>query len=818
MPTARIEKIKEMRVPKFFSGNEFVKPVYLSILRSRAYTEVWKETEGEPLPIRRAKAFARYLDTVPIFIRPHTLIVGFYAEDPGAFPVCLEYMDPNLIKSYIGAGLVKEEEITEWHQYLDYWDKRNSDPYFRNLLTPEEDKLSRSNRRYMEVLSGRMSSRTQADSDLYLDISLNKIIEMLHQKLDVLYKEKDRCVDGPEGIEIVLKINDVKAMLISAEACLRWTSRYSQLAKTMAEEEKDPVRKEELLQLSEICSWVPGNPPRSFWEALQSHWFTFLAYQAMEELCQGTGIRLDQVFWPWYEKDVLINKTLSREKALELVENFLLLVDELGQPRGLESRRSLQGGNMLSTYTIGGVKPEDGSDACNELTLLILDAYDDLRLNHPDTKFRWHPKVNPKVWRRVVEVIRSGLGHPAVVNDLVGIPCLMEHDGFTLEEARSLATIGCLAQGVTLRWGACRRNVFSVNIAKYLELALNNGVDPVPLDIERDYMGMVIKGQDKKQQVGPRTGDAATFTTFEEVFEAFRRQVAYFYQKAAHIKTLGEYVNTMFLKRPFASCFFHRSLDACRDVMDAPTKPSAQVNNVGMVDAADSLISLKKLVFVDKKYTIEEVVKALNANWEGYEEMRRDFINAPKIGNDDDFADEVAKQTYAMIVEELSKVTEIHGIRFMAGTLPLTYIFSLAPHVGALPNGRKRGDYLADGGISPYAGYDKSGPMAAVLSGSNIVDSLKWRNNIFNQKLTPSSVKGEAGLRKFQNYIETAMHLGLQEIQFNIVDAATLREAQKHPEQYKDLVVRVSGYNARFNDLNEFVQEAIIERTEHALV
>jgi len=512
----------------------------------------------------------------------------------------------------------------------------------------------------------------------------------------------------------------------------------------------------------------------------------------------------------------LIDRTLPREKALELVENFLLLVDELGQPRGLESRRSLQGGNMLSTYTIGGVK-SNGNDACNELTMLILDAYDDLRLNHPDTKFRWHPKVNPKVWRRVCEVIRSGLGHPAVINDQVGIPHLMGHYGFTLEEARSLATIGCLSQGVTLRWGASRRNAWSLDMAKYLELALNNGVDPVPLNIEKDYMRGGIAGRHESQQIGPQTGNAATFSSFEEVCEAFRRQAVYFFQKAAHIKTLGEHVNTMLLKRPFVSCLFHRSLDACRDIMDAPTKGMPFINTVGMVDVADSLISLKKLVFEDKKFTMEEVVKALQANWEGYEEMRQEFINAPKLGNDDDFADEIAKRIYAMVAEEISKYTDIHGAHPAPVTLPLTYVFSLAPHVGALPNGRKLGDYLADGGVNPHAGYDRNGPMAAVLSGSTI-DSLKWKANIFNQKLTPSSVEGEAGLRKFQNYIETAMNLGLQEIQFNVVDAATLREAQKHPEQYQNLVVRVSGYNARFVDLNKFVQDAIVERTEHVLV
>ncbi len=216
-------------------------------------------------------------------------------------------------------------------------------------------------------------------------------------------------------------------------------------------------------------------------------------------------------------------------------------------------------------------------------------------------------------------------------------------------------------------------------------------------------------------------------------------------------------------------------------------------------------------------YTMEEVLKALRADWEGYEEMRQEFINAPKYGNDDDYADEIAKWTYSMIAEEATKVKDVNGASPMPSGLVVSRMFQLAPHTGALPNGRKLGDPLADGGISPHAGYDRSGPMAAILSASKI-DSRRQKANIFNQKLTPASVAGEDGLRKFQNYIETAMHLGLDMIQFNIVDAATLRAAQEHPEEYANLVVRISGYNARFVELNKFVQDSVIERTEHALV
>jgi pyruvate-formate lyase len=250
--------------------------------------------------------------------------------------------------------------------------------------------------------------------------------------------------------------------------------------------------------------------------------------------------------------------------------------------------------------------------------------------------------------------------------------------------------------------------------------------------------------------------------------------------------------------------------------MDAPNKGIPWVNVPGTVDAVDSLISLKKLVFEDKKYTMEEVLRALRANWEGYEEMRQGFIYTTKYGNNDPFADEVAKQTYAMIAEEFNKVTDLDRASPMPSGLVVTWMFLLAPYIGALPNGRKIGDPLADGGCSPHSKYDRQGPMAAILSASKI-DFEKWKAAIFNQMLTTSSVEGEAGLKKFQNYVETAMDLGLDMIQFNVLDKEVLKKAQQNPEQYQNLVVRVSGFNAHFVDLAKFVQDAIIERSQHQI-
>jgi len=267
MSTKRIKQLEEQHVPKYFSGDGYVKPVYLSPERTRHYTESYKETEGEPTSIRRAKAFAHHLDNMRINIRPHELIIGNYADDPSVIPICMEASDPIVVNQYIDGGYIKEGDVEEWLGLLKYWEKHNLKAMIWPLLTQEEIALASAEQRYMEVLPTRYTSRTQPDHDLYLEVGVNKTIEMLRQKLEHLHKEKNTVTDGPKGIEITLKISDVQAMLMAAEAFLRWTNRYSQLAKRMAEDEKDPQRKKELMAISKIS--------RTFWPSSSTFPMTF---------------------------------------------------------------------------------------------------------------------------------------------------------------------------------------------------------------------------------------------------------------------------------------------------------------------------------------------------------------------------------------------------------------------------------------------------------------------------------------------------------------------------------------------------------------
>ncbi len=781
----------------------YVKGVFLSIERSRYFTESWRMTEGEPLSIRKAKAIANYFKKCSIFIRPEELIVGYFAESASALTVTLDTFDPKGIEAYVDEGYVKKEEADEWRELIAYWKPRNLQIAVLQALTEEEKILALAKNTYMEVMPGEYTSRTQPDHDLYLDFGLGGILEQLRGKLANLEKERNDSVGGPELIDIQRKIFDVTAMIMAAEAVLDWADRYSKLATQMAKEEKDPKRKKELEQIAINCAWAPKNPPRTFWEALQSHWLLFIAYHCVEHLCHGTSLRLDQVFWPYYEKDVLVDKSLSREDALGLMEELLLHVDEMGRPLPLHRRQTLQGANYLGTYTIGGVK-QDGTDACNDLTVLILDSMDELRLNHPDFKFRWHPDVNPKVYRRALEVVRSGLGQPSIKNDPVVIDGLIEHYGFTLEEARTWAVVGCISPAPTINWGRARRDAWGTAPLKFLELALNNGVE---VTAPKELVG---------KQVSIPTGDPRTFKTYNEFFDAFRKQYAHCMKVSARVKSISEHYNSEYCKRPLASCLFKRSLEACRDIMDTPEKSMPWANDPSIVDSIDSLIAVKKLIYDEKKYTMDELLTALKANWEGYEVMRQEFLNAPKFGNNDDYADAVAVQTYTMVAEEMDKVKDYNGVSPMPSGLVITRMWLLAEKIGAMPNGRRFNEPLADGGINPFSGFDKNGPAAAIVSASK-VDARKQKANIFNQKITPASIEGEAGLEKFQDYTTAAMKMGLDMLQFNVVDAAALRDAQKQPEKYPNLVVRISGYNANFVEMDKFVQDAVIERTEHSL-
>lgn len=494
-----------------------------------------------------------------------------------------------MLSSMIESGLVKPDEKKEFSEYIKYWQKRGVGYQVSALLTPEEREYGKVERAYGEFIGANYTSRAQAEYDLVLENGLEGILDRLNRKYNRVIAAREVETSGPRNILLNKQRLDIQAMMMSAKAIIHFANRYSELARDMAEREDDPIRHEELLEIAERCHYVPAHPARGFKDAIQSYWLCFQVVHMIEYLSHGTSQRLDQTFIKWYRKSVVEEKSLSREDALATMEELLIKIDEMGRPLPTLYRRTLQGTNFMATFTIGG-QNIDGTDACNETTSLILDSLADLRISHPDFKFRWHPNVNKEVFSRVLEVISLGIGQPSIKNDDVVIKGLMEHYGYTLEEARSWAVVGCVSPAPTLHWGRARRDAWSVNTTKVLELTFFNGVDP-------------LTGYD----FGLHTGEAKDFRTIDDFFKAFTSQFSLLMRRTARVKAISMEVENAICKRPCLSLFFERSLESGRDIMDTFDKSMPWVNDPGIVDTVDSLVGLKYLVYDKKKYSMSDV-------------------------------------------------------------------------------------------------------------------------------------------------------------------------------------------------------------------
>jgi pyruvate-formate lyase len=593
-------------------------------------------------------------------------------------------------------------------------------------------------------------------------------------------------------------------MIIADKAVIKWARRYSRLAKIMAENfETDPKRKEELLKLSDICWRVPAEPCNGFWDAMQAKWFVYLVCHSLEKYASGFSHKEDEVLWPYYKKSVIDKEfqAMTREDAQELVECERLKITEHGAERGRAHREAHAGANDLFILTIGGVK-SDGSDACSEMSDVILDAAASIVTTEPSIGFRWHPKANIETLKRVHKCISLGLGYPSIKNDDIAIRQLVGF-GATEEQARNWALVLCMSPGVVGRFGQRTRQEGGgcVMPGKIFELALTDGYDET-------FSG---------EQIGPHTGDASKFKSYEEVVKAYRqqlRQALFAYERARAVTRMAE---SKICQVPFLSSTYDGCIERGVDGTEWSELPNPWINYTGgNINNVDSLAAMKKLIFEEKKYTMEQLMQALRDDWEGHEKMREDFLNAPKFGNDDDYVDMIAKDIYKLNSDETARVIGWSG----APTKPLGQAVGIywvwGARTGALPCGRRAGEPMDDGGISPFAGCDKKGPTA-VLKSVGKVDTAGWKGILLNQRLSPAIMTGDKGFELWLNFMKTWDDLGCDHVQFNVFNVEDLRAAQKEPEKYPDLIVRVAGYSARFVDLSRFAQDSVIARGEQQL-
>ena len=788
---------------------------YMDCTKTRIVLEVYKENPWQTPGQLSAEVLKRYLEAQNIIIRKHEILVGNWAGDQHgivfdprsdlwyAFDEFYEYgkayewKDGKLIK-------IDENLYNEVKKFCEQW---NIVYALKPYISKEYYEMYiQGGQRYWEA-PGTTGFRANPDHEWYMKQGLRKLIDMTKETIVRLEKESSE-ITGHEYYDLRARIDDCHASIKATEAVIQWIKRHGQVAAEAAKEEKDPEQRERLENIASNCAWVAENPPRTFSEMMQLFWLSFMAHGLIEHASHTITFRPDQTWYSWYKKDVEDEKSLDRIKAADIVAGYFMKYHEIGLLADLKSFRATgMGTRDYSVITIGGQKG-DGSDATNDLTMLIIDVIDGYRFHFPDVKLRWHNKFKRNNLKRAVEVMRTGLGSPSLKNDNTAIAELMHHygkagDGLTLEECRSWAVVGCNSPGITINSrGATRRAARSVNTLKSLEFTLFNGKDPDP---EWSW----VKGIE--------TGDPTSFKNFEEFYHAWFTQWEWLVRTGMNLRNLADRYYDQTTRRPFLSMLYRRCVEEGRDAMLLDVPWLSFFDNPGWVDLIDSLAAVKLLIYDKKKYTMAELVKAIRANWEGYDEMRQAFRDAPKFGNNEDYVDNI----FAKAVSETSDMgATILDDRGQPGghmnALVVTWMYHLAPHCWAAPNGRKHGDPLCDGGINPHAEFDKGGAWDRMASALKI-DQSKFKAWIYNQKFDYSTVAGEAGLEKMVDYTLAGLEGGMDQLQYNLQSREILKDAKVNPEKYPYLSVRISGYSAYFTSLPEYVQDAVIDRVDQEL-
>lgn len=813
--TERMKRLKARCRWKHVMAGEYVDPdTKAGMERMRIITKAYKENEGQPEVIKRAK-FLEYTGREhSCIIQDEEIIVGYHAENPDW--VCLyPDMGYNATIDIIESDLMDEEYKDEAREIAEWWKPRNlqgkCEPYF----TKEELELGYG---YTTVepfpfvlvyMSMNVPYRT-----LFED-GLEKRIQICQEKIDNAFKEYLHTdVNRPYSGErwrkddILHKIDNWRAFIIAAKGIITWSRRYARLARIIADHFDVPAwRREELRKIADVCWHCMAKPARGFWDAMQAKYFAWMLGHSYERYSSGYAHLEDDILWPYYKKSVYdkdSEQPLTKEQCLELLEQERLKVSERGIAKGRTYRVAQPGANDLHIITIGGVD-EENRDACNELTDLILEAILNMSTPEPSYGFRWHPNINLKTKRLVFECIRRGFGFPAIFNHDIKKWQLEYYYNVSRDEAARWALQLCMSPGRSQRYGTQKTRTqgggYDYVASKCLEMALSDGFD-------YSYT---------KKQIGPKTGDPTKFKSIEEIWKAFETQCRYACRLHARARDITRYMEAHYLQCPIVSILDDACVEKGLDCMEDYDYPNPWSNMMHNSDIADSFAAMEKLIFEEKKYTMEDLVKALRANWEGYEEMRRDFLAAPKWGNDDDYVDKWMRRYYEMNYQIMhEETTYIDGGKPLPLPQTVSLYASLAPFVGALPYGRKHGEVLGDGGISPYVGMDKKGPTAVLKSVSK-VDHRKTKGVQFNQRLSHQIMRGEKGFQLWLSYMDAWWNLNIDHVQFNVFNTNDLRAAQKEPEKYEDLIVRIAGYSARFISLPRIAQDAVIARTEQEL-
>lgn len=782
---ARTKKLREASVT--------TKP-HISIERAVLFTEAYKKWEGSvEMPVLRALSFKYFMENRTLCINDGELIVGEKGDSAQAAPTypeicCHTIEDMNVMndRDIVDFSVTEEDKRIQEEIIIPFWEKRQTRRKIVNAMAPEWKNAYEAGM-FTEFMEQRAPGHTVCGDIIYRKgfADLKKDIEKEIANLDFLNDK-----------EAYDKKADLEAMAISCDAMIIFGKRYAELARKMAAETTDEQRKKDLLLIAENCDVVPEHAPKTFHQAIQMYWFVHVGIttelNTWDAFSPG---RLDQHLNPFYEKDVEEGR-LTREGAQELLECMWVKFNNQPAPPkvGITLKESGTYTDFVNLNT-GGIRP-DGQDGVNEVSYIILDVMDEMKLVQPSSNVQISRKTPQKFLKRACEISRKGWGQPAFYNTEAIIQELL-NAGKTIEDARLGGTSGCVETGCFGKEAYVLTGY--MNLPKILELTLNNGFDK--------YTG---------KQVGIETGDPRDFKTYEELFEAYKKQLHYMVDVKVRGNAIIERICAEHMPCPLMSSIVDDCIAKGKDYQRGGARYNTRyIQGVGIGTITDSLAAIKYNVFDNEKFSMDTLLKAMEANFEGYEaELNMVKNKTPKYGNDDDYADDIMKEVFNLYHGEVTGRPTVNGGHYRVDMLPTTCHVYFGEVMGASPNGRLAEKPVSEG-ISPEKGGDTNGPTAVIKSCAKM-DHLITGGTLLNQRFAPSVVQGEEGLDNMANLIRAYFNMDGHHIQFNVFDKNVLLAAQKNPDEYKDLIVRVAGYSDHFNNLSRALQDEIIGRTEQS--
>ncbi len=785
MSTPRIERLREKSlIPPEVC---FEKPYW--------YTESMKRTVGQDHHIRRAKALANVLENMKIGIDPDELLAGrttgkvrggLLNIESNGINWMLNELDTIHCREWDRYAPLTEEDKAMAKELAAYWADKSLLSRYNAMLS--EDAI------YREYIVHGVGAFCDAGYhmghlivcfDKILEIGISGLIKEIDEKLAQL---NDADADND------LRINNYQSWKIALQSIITFANRHADLAEQMANESEDPAFKAEKLEMARICRKVPEFPADTFAEAMQSVWFTYCGVM-IDQASNGVSFgRLDQYLYPYYKKD-LEEGIMTRDEMVELLASFNIKCNGVTLPLSDFVSAGFGGHCLACDFTIGGIDVK-GNDAVNDLTYAILDAQLESRTRADDLVIRVHYNNPNKFVRKALDVSIQLSGKIKWVGDEATIETLMA-DGKSIYDARNYATEGCFQPSVTGK--SLDIPGGPMNTTLFIDLVMNRGFSPMT-----------------NKQIGPDTGDPREFTCYEDFWNAYKKQVDALYKYSLIYNYLDTKVRVQECNNPLVSPFFEGCMEKGLDVVEGGTAPywTHTILLAGTPNTGNCLAAIKKCVFEDKTLTMDEVLKACAVDFEGYPDVLKVVEKAPKFGNGDPYVDTLVNDVISYCSDKISSHPGINGCKWTCAGACVTNNVPMGKVVGATPDGRRKAAPLAEGGISPYQGTNVSGLTPTFVSVASLDHSKMTGGTVLNCKMSPGMVKDEVGKQRFASLIRTYFQMGGMLVQFNIVDTNLLKEAQKHPEQYKDLLVRVSTYSAYFVELSDQLQNDVINRSE----